>query len=71
MPDHCSVTTIIDRLIEARHSCGMTQRDLAEATSLPQSAIARFERKKNAPQLDTLLKIAEALQCEIAIIPKA
>lgn len=69
MPEKCSI--IIDKLIEERHNRGMTQKELAEATSLPQSAIARFEKKKNAPQLDTLMKIADALQCDIAVVSKA
>ena len=47
----------------------MTQRDLAEASSLTQSVIARLESKKATPQLDTLLKVASALGCDIAVIP--
>ena len=68
MPERC--TAIIDRLVQERHKHGLTQKELAEATNLPQSVIARFERKKNTPQLDTLLKIAEALQCDIAVISR-
>lgn len=69
MPERCSL--IIDRLVEERHNKGMTQKELAEATSLPQSVIARFEKKKNAPQLDTLLKIADALKCDIAVVSRS
>ena len=68
MPEKCSL--IIDKLVQERHNRGMTQKELAEATNLPQSVIARFEKKKNAPQLDTLLKIADALKCDIAIISR-
>lgn len=60
---------IIDCLIEQRHSKGMTQKELAEASGLTQSVIARLERKKAAPQLDTLLKVASALGCDIAVVP--
>ena len=67
MPESCAF--IIDRLIEQRHSQGMTQKDLAEAASLTQSVIARLERKKATPQLDTLLKVAATLDCELAVIP--
>ena len=66
MPERC--TQIIDRLIEERCKRGMTQRDLAEAVRLPQSAIGRLESKKHSPQLDTLVKVAAALGCEIAIV---
>ena len=60
---------IIDRLIEQRHRKGMTQKELAKASSLTQSVIARLERKKATPQLDTLLKVASALDCDIAVVP--
>ena len=60
---------IIDALIEQRKEKGMTQRDLAQATELTQSVIARLESKKNTPQLDTLLKVAAALGCDIAVVP--
>lgn len=67
MSDNCAV--IIDRLIEQRHSKGMTQRDLAQASSLTQSVIARLESKKATPQLDTLIKVATALGCELELVP--
>ncbi len=68
MPERCAA--IIDKLIEERHNKGMTQRELAEAANLPQAAIGRFESKKVTPQLDTLIKVAEALHCDIAILPR-
>ena len=67
--DRCSA--IIDKLIAQRHSRRMTQSDLAKASSLAQSAIARLESKKAAPQLDTLVKVAAALGCEVAIVSNA
>ena len=67
MPESCA--NIIDLLIEQRHNQGMTQKELAQATCLTQSVIARLERKKAIPQLDTLLRVASALGCELVIIP--
>lgn len=67
VPESCA--SIIDRLIEYRHSKGMTQKELAEATCLTQSVIARLECKKVIPQLDTLIKVASALGCNIALVP--
>lgn len=67
MPERCA--NIIDLLIKQRHSLGMTQKDLAEAACLTQSVIARLESKKATPQLDTLLKVAGALGCELAVVP--
>lgn len=67
MPESCS--RIIDSLIEQRHNKGMTQKELAKASCLTQSVIARLESKKATPQLDTLLKVASALGCDITIVP--
>jgi len=67
MPENCAL--IIDKLIEQRLNKGMTQAELAKASCLTQSVIARLESKKATPQLDTLLKVASALGCNIAIVP--
>ena len=67
MPDNC--IAIIDELIERRKAKGLTQRDLAKAAKLTQPVSARLESKKVVPQLDTLLKIAAALGCDLAIVP--
>ncbi len=67
MPENCA--NIIDRLIEQRHNKGMTQKELAQAACLTQSVIARLESKKATPQLDTLLKVAAALGCDLAVVP--
>ncbi len=69
MSENCA--NIIDLLIEQRHNQGMTQKDLAKAACLTQSVIARLESKKAIPQLDTLLKVASALGCELAIVPSS
>mgnify|MGYP004456267279 CR=1 FL=1 len=67
MSEHCA--HIIDQLIEQRHNKGMTQNDLAQATCLTQSVIARLESKKAVPRLNTVLKIATALECKLEIVP--
>ena len=66
MPDKC--IAIIDELIELRKAKGLTQRELAKAANLAQPAIARLESKAAIPQLDTLLKVASALGCNIALV---
>ncbi len=60
---------IIDNLVETRRAKCMTQSDLAHESGLAQSVIARFESKKHAPQLDTIVKVAAALDCEITVTP--
>lgn len=67
MPESCS--EIIDRLIARRQSIGMTQKELADAACLSQPVVARMERKKVIPQLDTLLKVAKALGCALELTP--
>lgn len=47
-------------LMEAREAAGLTQRELAELASVPQSTVARIERGNNT-SFDTLSKIANAL----------
>ena len=53
MSEDC--TSIIDILIETRRLRHMTQAEVASASGLTQSVIARLESKKTIPQLDTLL----------------
>lgn len=67
MPDKC--IAIIDKLIELRKAKGLTQRELAKAANLTQPAIARLESKVVTPQLDTLIKVADALDYEFDLIP--
>jgi transcriptional regulator with XRE-family HTH domain len=54
---------VATRRIERR----LSQRELAELCDTTQSAIARLERGKRPPRIDTLLRIAAALDCELTI----
>ena len=67
MSDKC--IAIINELIALRKAKGITQRELAKAANLAQPAIARLESKTSTPQLDTLLKVAAALDYEIELVP--
>lgn len=58
---------IADKVSERRAAVGMSQRELAELVGTTQSAIARLERGGRPPRIDTLLKIAEALECELLV----
>ena len=53
-------------LIEAREAAGLTQRELAELASVPQSTVARIERGNNT-SFDTLSKIANALGKQLKV----
>ena len=58
---------IADRVAERRTDLGLSQRELAERCGTTQSAIARLERGGRPPRIDTLLRIADALQCELVV----
>jgi len=58
---------IAGKVSERRGEIGMSQRELAELVGTTQSAIARLERGGRPPRIDTLLKIAEALECELIV----
>jgi transcriptional regulator with XRE-family HTH domain len=51
----------------------MSQRELAELCGTTQSAIARLERGGRPPRIDTLLRIADALDCDLSVelVPRA
>ena len=58
---------IADKVTERRVAMNMSQRELAELCGTTQSAIARLERGGRPPRIDTLLRIAEALDCELVV----
>src|SRR3954452_6826041 len=58
---------IADKVAERRVQKNLSQRELAELCSTTQSAIARLERGGRPPRIDTLLRIAEALECELIV----
>jgi predicted transcriptional regulator len=58
---------IAGKVSERRGAIGMSQRELAELVGTTQSAIARLERGGRPPRIDTLLKIAEALECDLIV----
>jgi ribosome-binding protein aMBF1 (putative translation factor) len=58
---------IAERVAERRKVWGISQRELAELCGTTQSAIARVERGARPPRIDTLARIAAALDCELAI----
>jgi predicted transcriptional regulator len=58
---------IADRVAERRLEKGLSQRELAELVGTTQSAIARLERGGRPPRIDTLLNIADALDCDLHV----
>jgi transcriptional regulator with XRE-family HTH domain len=58
---------IAERVAARRQQLGLSQQQLARLTGTTQSAIARLERGGRPPRIDTLLKIAEALDCDLVV----
>jgi transcriptional regulator with XRE-family HTH domain len=58
---------VADQVAERRQQRGLSQRELAELVGTTQSAIARLERGGRPPRIDTLLRIADALDCELVV----
>lgn len=58
---------IAERVAERRKAWSLSQRELAELCGTTQSAIARVERGARPPRIDTLARIAAALDCELVI----
>jgi predicted transcriptional regulator len=58
---------VADQVSARRLQRGLSQRELAELVGTTQSAIARLERGGRPPRIDTLLRIADALDCELVV----
>ncbi|MDX6407705.1 MAG: hypothetical protein QOE13_776 [Gaiellaceae bacterium] len=58
---------VADKVAERRQGRGLSQRELAELVGTTQSAIARLERGGRPPRIDTLLRIADALECDLVV----
>jgi ribosome-binding protein aMBF1 (putative translation factor) len=56
-----------EQVATRRQELGLSQRELAERVGTTQSAIARLERGGRPPRIDTLLRIADALDCELVV----
>jgi len=58
---------IIQKIIDTRKSRKITQAELSRKSGVKQPVIARMEKGVNSPQLNTLIKILNALDCKIKI----
>jgi ribosome-binding protein aMBF1 (putative translation factor) len=58
---------IAGQVAERRKELGLSQVQLAELCNTTQSAIARLESGGRPPRIDTLQRIANALDCELAV----
>ena len=67
--DHEQRFAAVGRMVaEHRLERGMSQQELAVLCGTTQSAIARLERGGRPPKLDTLMRIADALDAELRLV---
>jgi transcriptional regulator with XRE-family HTH domain len=58
---------IAGQVADRRKERGLSQADLAELVGTTQSAIARLESGGRPPRIDTLLRIANALDADLHV----
>jgi ribosome-binding protein aMBF1 (putative translation factor) len=58
---------IADQVAAQRRARGLSQAELAERCGTTQSAIARLESGGRPPRIDTLLRVAAALDCNLLV----
>ena len=63
-------SALIAEINKARLEQNLTQTELAKRAGLKQPAIARIENEGTLPRIDTILKIIDSLDMEIALVPK-
>ena len=60
---------LIEAMIAVREEQGLSQAGLAAKCNVKQPAIARMERHKHSPQVDSLLKVLLPLGYTLQIVP--
>lgn len=58
------------QLAVLRHRLGLTQVEVARRMNLPQSNVARLERKDENPTSRMVARAAKALGCRVLLIPE-
>lgn len=58
---------IADQVAEQRRARGFSQAELAGLCGTTQSAIARLEAGGRPPRIDTLQRLARALECDLVV----
>ena len=61
---------ILAKLTRLRNEKGFTQKELAEKMGKHQQTISKIEKREKSPTLTTLCDLANALDVDIAFIPR-
>lgn len=62
-----ALAEIVSAVIRQRKELGITQRDLAVLSGMPQSSVARIESFKTTPNIETLIKIMRPLGLKLTV----
>ena len=60
---------IIEATIEARKKANLTQRELSKISGIKQPAIARLEKFKGSPRIDTMMKLLNSIGYTLKVVP--
>lgn len=63
--------SIPENIKKIRREKGLTQKELGKLCGMADSAIRRYESGRANPKINTLIKIAEALNCEVSDIDES
>ena len=66
-PDRRLVVDIAEQVVEQRIARDLSQKELADLCATSQPAIARLESGARPPRIDTLQRVAGALDCELEV----
>ena len=58
---------VIEEVIKARQRAKLSQRELAERMGVKQPVVGRLEGGRHDPRLDTIVRAAGALGCDVEI----
>ena len=60
--------SLIEAVIEARESKGLSQQQLSELCGVKQPSIARLERAVHSPQVNSIIRILQPLGYTLAVV---
>lgn len=64
------MSTLGGQLRARRVQAGLSQTGLAMRTGIDQAHISRYERGIARPQAGTLVRLADALGCDVVLVPR-
>jgi ribosome-binding protein aMBF1 (putative translation factor) len=60
---------LIGEIIKARQKKGISQKRLEELSGVKQPIIARMEKGRTSPQVETIMKVLAPLGMTLAVVP--